>query len=615
MSSQQHNIPSNSVHPEALNQILTLETYDESNFKDETYERLIALYKRVSSEEQARGGLGLQGQETESLDWIHKHFPNSKIVKVYSDEGISAIDTEIYERKELYNMIFKDAKKGLFNTIVAYKQDRLARTVEQTEIICKTMDSYSIQIWTTNENKKLNQASPQDKMVRQILASVAENEVESTRSRIKATKKGQRVHGQFAGGDLPYGFTWDKESKKIVEQESEIRVWLQIIYKYLAENKGATTIAKELNAEGISFRTGNKKRFGGGQNKWSKDNVLGLLKNPILTGYLPVRVIKRHIKDDGKKGVSRVRPRDIKLQRTDLLREIIPLEMWYEILDKMETKRTTKVPPRQMTTKWLLSGIMRCQSCGSTMFGKDTGKKSKVTGESFAYYYCSNPECESPTKSVRKGYIEQKVIDDIRSELSIVDSNYEHIKRLALDNLVKQSDDLSFRIDKVVSEISTWKTRLTKIRNEYDEGRWEAEYYQDERKRYESIVKDNEQIIITLKAEQSLKAQEMEEIEVTLDALSLLNNALIIEKADETILQKERALLLMLVDYIEFINNRGIKIHFRAESPDPIPEHFKNKLSEQMRVVFEEIIEGQAEISAVSEYASLSQCRHELQHQ
>lgn len=396
MSSQHHNIPTDSLHPDALNQILTLETYDDSDsdFKEEAYERLIALYKRVSSDEQARGGLGLQGQETESLDWIQKHFPNAKIVKVYSDEGISAIDTEIYERKELYNMIFKDAKKGLFNTIVAYKQDRLARNVEQTEVICKTMDLYSIQIWTAHENKKLNQASPQDRMVRQILASVAENEVESTRSRINATKKGQRVHGQFAGGDVPYGFIWDKENKKIVEVESEIRVWLQIIYKYLAEDKGATTIAKELNAEGISFRTGNKKRFGGGQNKWSKDNVLGLLKNPILTGYLPVRVIKRHIKDDGKKGVSRVRPRDIKLQRTDLLREIIPLKMWYEILDKMETKRTNKVPPRQMTTKWLLSGIMRCQCCDSTMFGKDTGKKSKLTGESFAYYYCSNPECE-----------------------------------------------------------------------------------------------------------------------------------------------------------------------------------------------------------------------------
>lgn len=195
----------------------------------------------------------------------------------------------------------------------------------------------------------------------------------------------------------------------------------------------------------------------------------------------------------------------------------------------------------------------------------------------------------------------------------MVDSHYENIKRLALDNLVKQSDDLSFRIDKVASEISTWKTRLTKIRNEYDEGRWEAEFYQDERKRYESIIKENEQVIINLKAEQSLKAQEMEEIEVTLDALSLLNNAFDIEKADETILQKERALLLMLVDYIEFINNSEIKIHFRAESPDPIPEHFRNKLSEQMRVVFEEIIEGQAEISAVSDYASLSLRRHTLQ--
>ena len=94
--------------------------------------------------------------------------------------------------------------------------------------------------------------------------------------------------------------------------------------KYLYESKGSVVIARKLNELNIPYRTGNKKSGGtNANNTWSKENVLDLLKNPILAGHFRTNVTSRWIDENGKRHAKRNKPSEDVLQETDLLREII----------------------------------------------------------------------------------------------------------------------------------------------------------------------------------------------------------------------------------------------------------------------------------------------------
>ena len=90
--------------------------------KPTTTERVtVALYVRVSTEEQAQGGFSIAGQ-TEKLQ-LACQLHDWRALPPYVDDGWSGKDMDRPAMKRL----MADAKKGLFNLIVVYKLDRLSR--------------------------------------------------------------------------------------------------------------------------------------------------------------------------------------------------------------------------------------------------------------------------------------------------------------------------------------------------------------------------------------------------------------------------------------------------------------------------------------------------------
>lgn len=78
----------------------------------------IAIYIRVSSEEQAKEGYS-SGIQKECLESFAKR-EELEIFKIYQDDGISGYSIERPALKEL----LKDAKEKRFNLVLVYKLDR-----------------------------------------------------------------------------------------------------------------------------------------------------------------------------------------------------------------------------------------------------------------------------------------------------------------------------------------------------------------------------------------------------------------------------------------------------------------------------------------------------------
>jgi site-specific DNA recombinase len=82
----------------------------------------IALYIRVSTDDQANEGVSLEEQEERLKAYCKAHAWTSE-VKVYNDDGYSAKDLN---RPELRNLI-QDVKDGLVSKIIITKLDRMSR--------------------------------------------------------------------------------------------------------------------------------------------------------------------------------------------------------------------------------------------------------------------------------------------------------------------------------------------------------------------------------------------------------------------------------------------------------------------------------------------------------
>ena len=102
-------------------------------------ERKVAgIYIRVSTEDQAREGFSL-GEQKEKLLQLCK-FKEYEVFKVYEDAGISAKDMA---HRPAFQEMLADMKKGKINYIVAYKLDRVTRSVRDLEELIAVLEKHN----------------------------------------------------------------------------------------------------------------------------------------------------------------------------------------------------------------------------------------------------------------------------------------------------------------------------------------------------------------------------------------------------------------------------------------------------------------------------------------
>ena len=100
--------------------------------------KIAGLYIRVSTEDQAREGFSLPEQEKRLRAMCE--YKGYEIYKLYKDAGISAKDME---HRPKFQEMLKDMKDGKINYIVAYKLDRVTRSVRDLEELIKQKEKYN----------------------------------------------------------------------------------------------------------------------------------------------------------------------------------------------------------------------------------------------------------------------------------------------------------------------------------------------------------------------------------------------------------------------------------------------------------------------------------------
>ncbi len=168
------------------------------------------------------------------------------------------------------------------------------------------------------------------------------------------TEKAQRGGYQSA---VPFGYIYDKTSKTPLIDSKAAEIVQTIFSWFVNDQRAIYDIARQLNSLGIRTRSGNT---------WEMRSVRYILENPFYTGK--IRWNRQHheshtIKDKSEWIISK-----------GSHEPIISEEQFAAAQERIE-KTSRKTGSRPVSTKkhWL-SGIVKCSSCGSSLF---VGAKDK----------------------------------------------------------------------------------------------------------------------------------------------------------------------------------------------------------------------------------------------
>ena len=232
----------------------------------ENEERKIAgIYIRVSTEDQAREGFSL-GEQEEKLRQLCK-YKDFEIFKVYKDAGTSAQNMK--DRPALQQML-EDMKAGKLNYIVAYKLDRVTRSVRDLEVLISTLEQYHCYLICDRDD--VNTSTANGRFFVRMLTVLSQLEIEIVSERTKFGLNGAIKAGHIPG-KIPLGYYRDKDKTLKVDVTTKDIV-LRIFELYL-EGKSYQTISNILNEEKI-LSPNNK--------KWCDSTIDRIINNKIYMG-------------------------------------------------------------------------------------------------------------------------------------------------------------------------------------------------------------------------------------------------------------------------------------------------------------------------------------------
>lgn len=434
----------------------------------------IAVYARVSSSNQEN-----EGTIETQLSAIYEYANNKNyhIVKEYLDNGWSG-DNII--RPELDNLRV-DAKKSIWEAVLIYDPDRLARRYSYQELITDELREAGIEVIFVTTPAPANGL---EKILFGVQGLFAEYERAKITERFRLGKVRKANEGHVIASEAPYGYSFiPKQGKRgeddfkqgyfeINRYEAEV---VKAIFKWSAEGITIRGIVKKLQDLVILPR---KSKRG----VWNTSTLSTLLRNKTYIGeahygasyaVIPVNPIKKEIYKKVRKSSRRSKPENewIKIQVPSIIDEKLFLSVQERLKLNFElSKRNTK-------NEYLLSGKIWC-ICGSRRVGEGALKGKHL------YYRCTGRiNCYPLPPSCHQKGINAKIADLLTwNIISNMMTNPRLMKEQAgrwLKNKQPEVENSGTSLELLNSEIGKLKEQEERYTRAFGEGLFPIEQLRD----------------------------------------------------------------------------------------------------------------------------------------
>lgn len=395
---------------------------------------IAGLYPRVSTDDQVREGFSLDEQEKEMKKLCM--YKNYQIYKVYREEGVSAKNMN---RPKFQEMI-QDLKDGKINRIIVYKLDRLTRSIQDLEVICKLIEKYHCSLDSVSE--EINTGTATGVFFIRMTTILAQLEIERTSERTKFGLKGAAKNGHFCG-KAPIGYR--KINKELVIDDLESEVVKEIFDDYV-NGLSVCTITKKLNNKNALSRN------------WRTTTIDRMLSNYIYCGdYLY-----------GKRA---------KNMKPIHLENICPAIIDKETFKMVQTQKERNLKNYTRKHTYVYMQKIVCSRCNKIMGGSSTTSRNKPTQ---IYYKCNCCNTRINEKKIEKPLM--LFLNDMLDYYLLIDNNFKSFF----------NEDLNIEIDKYNKMLDKCSKKLKKIKEAYLDDLIDKDEFITEEKAIKSQINDLE---------------------------------------------------------------------------------------------------------------------------
>lgn len=332
------------------------------NYKlDAINSKKVAIYIRVSTSHQVDKD-SLPVQRMELINYA-KYALNIENVEVFEDAGYSGKNT----MRPAFQRMMTKIRNGEFSHILVWKIDRISRNLLDFASMYSELKRLGVVFISKNE--QFDTGSAMGEAMLKIILIFAELERNMTSERVTSVMISRAGTGQWNGGRVPFGYSWDSESKEfsIIEKEADI---VQIIFEMYSEGNSLLNIAKYLNEKQI-FTRNNK--------PWSSTTLHIILNNPFYCGSY------RYNRHDYK-GSKKYKDKEDWILIENHHIPIIDTELFNICQNKLRSKAYGK-GLRNYSHVHIFSNLLICGECGSK-FIADVDKP-RSSGWRPSIYSCS----------------------------------------------------------------------------------------------------------------------------------------------------------------------------------------------------------------------------------
>ena len=400
-------------------------------------ERKVAgIYIRVSTEDQAREGFSL-GEQEEKLKQLCD-YKGYEVYKVYCDAGISAKDME---HRPKFQEMLKDMKDGKINYIVAYKLDRVTRSVRDLEELISQLEKYNTYLVCDRDD--VNTSTANGRFFVRMLTVLSQLEIEIVSERTKFGLNGAIKSGHLPG-QVALGFKKDGNKKTIIDPATAPIV--KRVFDLYLQGKTFLQISNIFNEEKVLNKN------------WKDTHIERIINNRLYMG--DYEMYKR------LKEWKNVEP----VIYMNVVEPIIPRYIWEECQAQKIINQRTYTRDRVYT----FFQKLKCPKCGKIMKCKGSGGKRKK----YVYY-----NCEDCHENIRESYVEEE-FEKIVGQLLRFDNEYNELflplfadKEKVADksdiereiiNLTKQKERIKKAYMSEVVELDDFKEDLKVINEKLD---------------------------------------------------------------------------------------------------------------------------------------------------
>ena len=338
----------------------------------------IVAYCRVSTEKEQQLD-SLEKQKEFFLEFARQN--NYELVNIYADEGITGRQTR---KRDEFNRMMRDARKGLFDMLVVKDISRFARNTVDLLTSVRELKAMNIEVqFISNSYKALGNSE----FILTVYGAIAQEESAGLSKKVKFGKNITAKKGRVP--NIVFGYNkLEKEKYNLEINKEEAEIVREMFDMYVNKRYGVAKIARILNERGIRTKRD--------QSYFCGTAVSRTLKHKIYIGQV---VNKQSEVVDFLTGQRREIPEEEQIVVLNENLRIIPDYLYYQA-QKIMTENTDRYLEPLLkagnSSKYLYSTLIKCEHCGYSFFRENRLYKNqyirwKCSGKkTLGSKYCDN---------------------------------------------------------------------------------------------------------------------------------------------------------------------------------------------------------------------------------